>query len=74
MGLKHISENTMKIGDKSYWKTDNPNIIIKLTIQSQEIHIDKLEAKIQFLEQAEDQFDKNKKGKYENLLSIFKEK
>ena len=51
MRMKHINENQREVGLKDYWGTDNPDIVVETTTISQEIHLDKLKAEIERLEQ-----------------------
>ncbi len=48
--MKHIRENKRKIGEKIYWKSDNTNIVKGTWTEDEEIHLDKLNARIVELE------------------------
>ena len=49
--MKHIKENSRQVGRKSFWSTDDPNVVVVLNTTSEEIHLDKLDKEIQTLEQ-----------------------
>ncbi len=54
---RDIKTNTRLIGEKTYWTTDNPNVVIELELRSQEIHLDKLDARVAELRNAPQKFE-----------------
>ena len=48
--MEHIKENKLTINKRTYYRTDDPNIVKGIFAQEEEIHLDKLQARIGDLE------------------------
>ncbi len=48
--MQHINTSQRQINKKAYWKTDNPNVVVETWTASGEIHLDKLQKRIEKLE------------------------